>query len=377
MAVDVIRTPLAITMAALTLIPSAAATPAIDRLVDVGGYRLHFHVIPGKRPPILFEAGGGDDGSVWKNILEPVAAVTGATLIAYDRAGFGKSEKATGHGIANEVRGLEIGLAKLGYATDIMLVAHSLGGFYATLYASRHAQQVKSAVLIDANLVCFFTDDQLRKMRSSEADPARYRDFEETIGLMRTTVFAAQIPVIDIVAERTLFDGTADADRWRACHKEFVSGSPQRQGIVAHGSGHYVFISDPELVTAAIVRAYAGVAGNPQRAAILQRGVAYAVDAINEVKNKEATYRHSENDLNEWGYRLMQTGDRDKALAVFQLNVRLYPQSANVYDSLADCYEAMGNRAEAMTNYQHALDLDPNKKHSAEHLRVLASSNGK
>ena len=51
----------------------------------------------------------------------------------------------------------------LGYAGDIMLVAHSLGGFYATLYASRHPQHVKAAVLIDANPACFFTDDYLAR----------------------------------------------------------------------------------------------------------------------------------------------------------------------------------------------------------------------
>lgn len=50
-----------------------------------------------------------------------------------------------------------------------MLVAHSYGGFCATLYAARHPTTVKAAVLIDANLACWFPDSyvdsvtQLRK----------------------------------------------------------------------------------------------------------------------------------------------------------------------------------------------------------------------
>jgi hypothetical protein len=38
----------------------------IDTLIDVGGYRLHFNIITGKGVPILFESGGGDDGSPHK-----------------------------------------------------------------------------------------------------------------------------------------------------------------------------------------------------------------------------------------------------------------------------------------------------------------------
>jgi pimeloyl-ACP methyl ester carboxylesterase len=95
-------------------------------MVDVGGYRLHFHVIKGSGLPILFEAGGGDDASTWDSILAATANVTGATLITYDRAGFGKSEAAPlEYNIVKEVEGLEIGLAKLGYADDIMLVGLS------------------------------------------------------------------------------------------------------------------------------------------------------------------------------------------------------------------------------------------------------------
>ncbi|HKG08352.1 MAG TPA: alpha/beta hydrolase [Pedobacter sp.] len=63
----------------------------IDTLIDVGGYKLHFHVIKGKGTPILFESGGGDDASIWNALLPNIHKKLGATLITYDRAGFGKS----------------------------------------------------------------------------------------------------------------------------------------------------------------------------------------------------------------------------------------------------------------------------------------------
>jgi hypothetical protein len=351
-------------IAAQTLSDRRSREP-IDRMVDVGGYRLHFQIIPGGGIPILFESGGGDDATVWKEMLQPVAAVTGSTVIAYDRAGFGKSETDRLHrGILNDVKGLETGLAKLGYSGEIMIVAHSAGGFYANLYASRHPQLVRTVVLLDANLVCFFTDEQLRKMQNS--------DFESTIQVLRKTRFSPAIPVVDIVADRTLFDGTPEADRWRACHREFVAASSARRGITAYGSGHYVFIGSRQMVTSAIVSAYAEIVNGAARLGALKRAVSYSVEALNEQKRQEAQYRHSENDLNDWGYALLKSNDKVRALEVFKLNADLYPHSANVYDSLGDCYESVGDRERAVAAYQRALEVDPTKRHSVERLKAIA-----
>jgi pimeloyl-ACP methyl ester carboxylesterase len=356
----------------------------IDRLIDAGGYRLHFQIIPGEGIPILFESGGGDDATVWKDMLQPVAAVTGSTVIAYDRPGFGKSETdPLQHGILNDVKGLEIGLAKLGYSGEIMIVAHSLGGFYATLYAARHPQLVRTVVLLDANLVCFFTDELLRKGQRSEAELARLK--EQSIGqyylalnvrsdieALRKTEFPPAIPVVDIVADRTLFDGTPDADRWRACHSQFVAASSTRRGITAYGSGHYVFISSRQMVTSAIVSAYADIVDDAARVGVLTRAVRYSVEALGEQKREEARYRHSESDLTEWGYALLKSNEKEKALAVFKLNADLYPQSANVYDSLGDCYESIGDRDRAVAEYKRALKVDPKKRHSVERLKAIS-----
>jgi pimeloyl-ACP methyl ester carboxylesterase len=63
----------------------------IDTLVDVGGYKLHFHVVKGIGTPVVFESGGGDDGSVWQPLVIDLRKKLNAPLITYDRAGFGKS----------------------------------------------------------------------------------------------------------------------------------------------------------------------------------------------------------------------------------------------------------------------------------------------
>lgn len=240
-----------------------------DTLIDVGGFKLHFNIIKGKGIPILFESGGGDDGSVWNRLLPYIADSLGATLITYDRAGFGKSQLDTNkHGIVHGIIGLEAGLQKLGYDGEIMLVTHSLGGFYATLYASRHPEKVKAAVLIDANISCFFTNSYVnneeiavksRLEKIKQENPGVYyiyTDLRATVDVMKKTTFPLHIPVIDIVAERTPFEGTPDAERWKNCHRQFVKASSNRKGIIAYGSGHYIFREKPDLVFDAIVQEY-------------------------------------------------------------------------------------------------------------------------
>ena len=268
------------TLTLWVLMAGSGPCQTIDTLINVGGYRLHFHIIKGKGMPILFEAGGGGEGSAWNSILKPIADITSATLITYDRAGVGTSELDTSnhdmdkHGILQGIEGLEAGLKKLGYDGNIMLVAHSFGGFCATLYAARHPTTVKAAVLIDADLVCWFKDNYVdsvtamrRKYWANIKDPdlaAFYQglNLPKTIELMRKTPFPATIPVIDLVAGDMppSFD-SANAARWRACHRQFADAQSNREAITAYGCGHFIFRDDPPLAIDAIVKAYTGMMG--------------------------------------------------------------------------------------------------------------------
>jgi len=294
-------------LTALTFFGLMAGTgrcQTIDTLVNVGGYRLHFHIIKGKGMPILFEAGGGGDGADWDSaFLKPVADITGTTLITYDHPGVGKSELDSSnqdmdkHGILQGIEGLEAGLKKLGYDRNIMLVAHSFGGFCATLYAARHPDKVKSAVLFDINHVCWFIDtyvDSVTTLRRKYWDTAKNKDLasyyqgmnlSNTVALMRKTPFPATIPVIDLVAGNAppvqVFDSAKEA-RWRDCHKEFAAAESNRQGITAYGCGHFIFRDNPLLAVSAIVKAYVGTLRREQDDEILKRFLSYSLEAAND-----------------------------------------------------------------------------------------------
>lgn len=365
----------------VTTATAVSQSQHVDRITVMNGKKLHFQITEGRRDDIiLFESGGGDDGRVWSGVLDPIAQATGATLITYDRPGFGASElDPDHHGLMNDMERLEAGLKELGYTGHYTLVAHSLGGFYVTLFASRHPEQVRAAVLLDINLACYFTDAFLPTIRASDADlqanktanPGRYYfslDFEPMALMMRSVSFPKTIPVLDFVAERRSFPKPEDAERWRSCHATFAAEASNRTEMTAYGSGHYIFKSNPELAIAAILQAHSLANGSSHPE------LDYAVRALNEQKRKDGQFARSEEGLNQWGYDLMRSGKKEEAVKVFELNVTLRPNSSNAYDSLGEGYEALGNREDAVHSYSQAMKLDPAAKHAAERLQVLSTT---
>ena len=79
----------------------------------------------------------------------------------------------------------------------------------------------------------------------------------------------------------------------------------------------------------------------------------------------------TENDLNSYGYELLGLGRKKEALAIFQLNVQLYPKSPNTYDSLGETYQALGEKSEAVLNYKKVLELNPESNNAKIHLKQL------
>jgi len=292
------------TFALCGLIAGCADCQTHDTAVDVGGHRLNFHITKGTGMPILFEGGAGADETVFDTILKPLEEITHATLITYARAGSGGSELDTSnhilekHGLLQDIEGLETALKKLGYNRNIVLVAHSYGGFCATLYAARHPSTVKAAVLIDANLACWFLDSyvdsitQLRKelfAAQKDTNWANYyptMNLPNTVALMRKTPFPANIPAIELVSEINFPDSTW-ARRWRECHRQFAAAEPNREDITAYGCGHFIFRDNPPLAISAIVKAYAGAQPKAEADEVMKRYLSYSLEAFDEIKKKK------------------------------------------------------------------------------------------
>ena len=67
-------------------------------------------------------------------------------------------------------------------------------------------------------------------------------------------------------------------------------------------------------------------------------------------------------EINQFAYQLLWRGHTNKAVQVFERNVVLYPDIANLYDSLAEGYDSLGEYKKAVANQQKAVDLATQQK---------------
>ena len=61
----------------------------------------------------------------------------------------------------------------------------------------------------------------------------------------------------------------------------------------------------------------------------------------------------------------------DVAVAVFTMNVEMYPQSANAFDSLGEAYMKSGDKKNAIKNYTRSLELNPDNTNALRMLEQL------
>jgi tetratricopeptide (TPR) repeat protein len=84
----------------------------------------------------------------------------------------------------------------------------------------------------------------------------------------------------------------------------------------------------------------------------------------------------TENELNLYGYQLMNQGQTDKALEIFLLNTKRHPESANVWDSLGEGYVTKGDKKNAVASFKKSLSLNPpapTKANSEKFLKQLGA----
>lgn len=84
----------------------------------------------------------------------------------------------------------------------------------------------------------------------------------------------------------------------------------------------------------------------------------------------------TENELNNYGYQLLNAGQHDKAIEILQLNTKRFPKSANGWDSLGEAYLTKGDKKNAVVYFKKSLSLNPPanvKANSEKFLKEIGS----
>jgi pimeloyl-ACP methyl ester carboxylesterase len=157
----------------------------------------------------------------------------------------------------------------------VILVSHSIAGEIATYLIGQHPKWFVGAVLVDANVPDYFTDEAIAKMTAiyapilaaTRAAPptksgrqllAVSDSFVETSHAFHGATWPASVPAIVIVSEKTPFDEPADAQWWKEAHAQFAKRAPNRRLVNAAGSSHDVAHDRPDVISSAISDIAAG-----------------------------------------------------------------------------------------------------------------------
>ncbi len=131
-------------------------TAQSGQMIDVGGRSLYIECAGSGSPTVVLQAGLGESSSSWSRIAPDVAAST--TVCAYDRAGHGRSDEASGPqdgiALASDLHTL---LERAAISGPFVLVGHSSGGAYVRVFADEYPDEVAGMVLLDPQPADAFT----------------------------------------------------------------------------------------------------------------------------------------------------------------------------------------------------------------------------
>ena len=123
-----------------------------------------------------------------------------------------------------------------------------------------------------------------------------------------------------------------------------------------------------------IIQAWEEIAAKEGSAAetIDEQGIKAGMKKCMAMKEeKKSSYYFDEKEFNMLGYRYLYNGDHEKAIGVFKLNVKNYPDSWNVYDSLGEAYAHNGELKKAKKYYQKSLELNPENENGKKMMKKI------
>lgn len=240
---------------------------SIDTHVPVRGLSLHI-VCRGKgHPPVILDAGLGNDSRIWSSVMSDIA--DGTQVCAYDRAGEGSSTPAprphSNQQMADELYDL-LHAAKI--PGPYVVVGHSMGGANVRLLHARHPKEVVGMVLIDsvsehqpARFWALVPEEALSEFRKGLGEHPEGIDFEtfrnglERLGEVNPSLGA--LPLAHGKSPGPPPGATPAQERrleaaWRSMQDDLARLSTHSAYRVVDDATHFIQLDRPDVVVAAV-----------------------------------------------------------------------------------------------------------------------------
>lgn len=224
------------------------------------------YMVSGKGPPqVLLFGGAGVSVESWRPLYPAIERL--AAVFGWNRPGMPGSDpprqRQTGAVVLGALREL---LAQAGLPPPYVLVAHSLGGLYANLFARLHPEEVAGVLFLEATHPA---DHEVLKKHETQLVRALGKVLDLPQRLFRRNVHAELECVEDTVREIAaagdfppvplrVVTGGLTPRGWlmspaavaakRAHQQELARLSPMGEQVIAHRSGHFPQLTEPQLV---------------------------------------------------------------------------------------------------------------------------------
>ncbi len=258
------------------------APVVVEKTVNVGPVDLFFRIYGDGEPTVILESGGGMDSGEWTAFGPRLAQATGARIVTYDRAGFGRSGlPGTPYDLAQETEWLWVAIKTLGLDKDLILAGHSYGGFLLRHEAATHPEAVRGLVFIDPFTVEFVDIlgldycnrreglgklpklgpeefAELSKQDKADLRMGGYPDgnLAAKCDLLRPLALPKGIPARVITSGKTWMRENEMA-AWRQAHERFAASIAGAKLVVAAASDHMIHEGEPDLVVKAVTEVIA------------------------------------------------------------------------------------------------------------------------
>jgi len=260
-----------------------APTPFVPGKVDIGGRSLYCRCSGQGAPTVVVEAGFGEAGSSFHLYDTVMNGVAGKTRICvYDRAPLGLSDQVpaprTSQDVANDLHAL---LVKAGINAPYVLVGFSFGGVHARVYRALYPQEVTGMVLVDAmhpdswtrllsalppasagesGSLTAYRDAVAKLWADSAGSNSDGIDIPTSAAQARDAGSLGDLPLVVVTHSPAWKDPSVpvevqamDEQLWQDLQIELAALSSNGSLIAARQAGHWVHVSESQLVIDAIL----------------------------------------------------------------------------------------------------------------------------
>ena len=232
-------------------------------MIDICGHSLNVNCYGKGTPTVIFESGLGDDSGVWTLVRPEISKNT--RTFSYDRAGLGNSY--TGdlpRTSLDQVHELHTVLNKANVKAPYIIVAHSIGGYNARLFAGTYPKEVSGIIFVDCSHENQF-EDRVKRSSSKEIEMVKSQLIGEEQTFDELLISANQvkeirkkdalrnIPIVVLTADHKGEESAAITEEtWLNYQNDLVSLSDYSKHIIVEDSSHYIQKDKPQVVIHAI-----------------------------------------------------------------------------------------------------------------------------